>query len=435
MRAGEAMRCAAALASALRSQWSMTAALRERQRRALIAQVHQAVRHVPFYRAAYAAQGIIADALQRLEDVARLPILRRAQIREQPDAFLSEQGDRRAWQESHTSGSMGRPLITWFDPDCWRQVKYALKARWLINAGFRPWHRVAVVDDVPAEELPAHATRLRVTGERWFGARRYLSVFEAPARHLEAYAAFRPHYIYCFPSYFAELANVWTEALRRRVPLRALITSGESMSPALRRRVGEVFGVPVLDVYGATEFKDIAWQCGNAAEYHVNMESVLVEIVDEEGRAVPDGTTGEIVVTSLTNRAMPLIRYATEDRAARLPGACACGRGLERLSAVEGRIVDYLRLPGGDVVSPYQLTTGLSTHRDVRHFKIVQRDAKTLEVAIVLRNDANGDTLDAVRDEIERCVKRQMAVRVRQVASIPRDASGKHRAVELAQSG
>ena len=177
---------------------------------------------------------------------------------------------------------------------------------------------------------------------RW---RQYLSVFEHPELHVPALLAQAPHYIYGLPSYFSALEPVWDDQMRRQIPLRALMTSGEWLNPGLRERLQRTFAVPVLDVYGSTEFKEIAWQCRKGSGYHINMESVIVEIVDEQGKAVAPGEEGEILVTSLTNRAMPLIRYATGDRGRALEGRCPCWRGLERLERIEGRVSDYLRIP------------------------------------------------------------------------------------------
>ena len=157
-----------------------------------------------------------------------------------------------------------------------------------------------------------------------------------------------------------------------------------------------------------------------------------MEIVDESGRLVADGTPGEVVVTALTNRAMPLIRYATEDRAVRLSGRCPCGRGLERLAEVQGRVVDYLSIPSLGCVSPYELTTALSTQPDVMQFKLILRSGNRLEVLLVLRRGATSkQTQLSIQRLIKEKTRHAIEVQVQLVESIPRDASGKHRAVEI----
>ena len=438
MDLSELLSCGWSLADAGISQWRAPAALRERQRRALITQFRHALATVPFYRRQYQAAGLDENSIQTLGDLAKLPRVSRDDIQGNPDLFLTtlwRLGDPSEWYESHTSGSMGKPLQTWFDPECWWQVKYALKARALLAAGIAPYHRVAIVDDVPSEDLERHTSSMALWGEQAFGGRRYLSVFDSPESHAETYARFRPHAIYCFPSYFLELSRFWNASLRRQVPLRALITSGETLPDAARRQLEETFGVPVIDVYGNTEVKDIAWRCRSGHGYHVNMESVLVEILDANGRPAANGKPGEVLVTALTNRAMPLIRYATEDIAVRLPGECPCGRGLERLAMIQGRIADYLPIPAHGNLSPYNLTTALSTHQAVMHFQITLRAGERLEAAVVLRPDAKPDALQSVEQILRQRIGPGFPVKVSAVASIPRDASGKHRAIRVIHPG
>lgn len=431
MDARETLLCAATLIEALRSQWRDAAAQRERQHLALVTQVRHAALRVPFYRASWAQAGVEPASLRSVEDLSRLPIVRRGQIQEQPEAFLAEGGDRRRWHRSRTSGSTGQPLESWFDPACWRQVKYALKARRLLASGWRPGQRIIIIEAMAQAALPGQAGTQRPSGERGMRGCQYLSVFESPERHVPALIASAPRYLYGFPSYFEALARIWDASLRRRIPLRALMTSGEWVHPAARARLERTFGVPVLDVYGSTEFKEIAWQCPGRSGYHMNMESVVVEIVDEEGRAASPGEAGDVVVTSLTNRAMPLIRYATGDRARRLGGRCQCRRGLERLECVEGRVADYLRTPDAGVVSPYELTTAMEEHPEVLQYKVTQASAETLRVAVVLRRGADDSVLSRIRRDVTGCLRNLMEVEVSAVPSIPRAPSGKHCLVEV----
>jgi phenylacetate-CoA ligase len=436
MTGRETLACAAEILEALRSQWQGREAHLARQDRLFGAQARHACAHVAFYRSSWRRAGVDPASLQSVKDLARLPMVHRRQIQEQPEAFLADAGDRRRWHCSKTSGSTGQPLITWFDAACWRRVKYALKLRRLLASGWHPGLRLAIFEAIAPEALAAHARTYRLPGERWAPWRRYFSVFEPPERHLESLAAWRPHYLYGFPSHFAALARSWDAALRRRVPLRALMTSGEWMHPNRRAQLEQNFGVRVLDVYGSTEFKEIAWQCVEGRGYHVSMDSVIVEIVDEAGREVPPGEAGEVAVTSLTNRAMPLIRYATGDRARRLPGRCPCGRGLERLEGVEGRLADYLQTPDRGVLSPYELTTILEEHPEVLQYKVVQRAVDALHIVVVLRRSDNedGGVLARIQRTVSARVGARIAVDVVAAAAVPQEPSGKRRPVEIASS-
>jgi phenylacetate-CoA ligase len=422
MRLGDGLACAGALADAMRSQYLSPSRLRARQQALLQAQLRHASAAVPFYRHA------------SLTALSRLPLLRRETIQADPEAFLAQGMDRSGWHTSHTSGSTGSPLATWFDPACWREVKVVLKVRRLLAWGWRPGQRLVIVEAVAPEGLAAHARSQALPGEGWLGGRRYLSVFEPPESHLDAYRPIRPHFIYGFPSYFLALAECWDASMRRQVPLRALMTSAEWVHPRARRRLEEIFRVPVLDVYGSTECKEIAWQCPTGGGYHINMESVLVELVDEAGREVPPGRTGDVVVTTLTNRAMPLLRYATGDRARRLPGCCPCGRGLERLEGIEGRVADYLVVPGLGQLSPYELTTMIEADPSILRYHVTHRRPDALEVQVVLRPGADGQAVEAVRARLTQRFAGQLRISVEAVSSLPRQASGKTRCVQVAEA-
>jgi len=364
-----------------RSQWYPRERLLELQRRRLADQLQFARGSVPFYRHAWPP-----DPLARLQAgrFADLPLIRREQIQADPRSFLSELGDASTWHTSLTSGSTGRPLESYFDRDCWRRVKYALKLRRLFACGWKPGNRLIVVEAVPARERRRYANAHSLPAERelaWLlGSRELLSLFDPPESHIEFYQSYRPQFIYAPPSYLASLARLWTAEQRERVPLRALMTSGEWMHPAARERIADAFEAPILDVYGSTEFKEVAWQCPEQRALHINMESVLVEVVDEQGVPVPIGHPGEIVLTTLQNRAMPMVRYATSDRGILSDALCPCGRESLSLESIEGRTVDEIRLAGGRSVSPYALTTALESCADLAQYRVVQEGASMLSV-------------------------------------------------------
>jgi len=429
MSAPALLRAASDLVGALRSEWFPVDRLQALQQALLLEQLRHAYANVPFYRRRWPQDPV---EILRSGAFAELPLVRRETVQACPEDFLAETGDRHEWRRSKTSGSTARPLESWLDRRAWQQCKYSLKFRRLLASGWRPGHRVTIVEAVAREALAEHVESYALPGERWLQPRSFLSLFEPTESHLESYRRFRPHHIYAPMSYLAGLARLWSESDRRNVPLRTLQTSGEWFHPQTRRRVSERFGVPVLDVYGSTEFKEIAWQCRELGGYHVNMESVLVEVLDPSGAAVAPGGAGEVVVTSLTNRAMPLIRYVTGDRAALLGGSCRCGRESLRLDAFEGRTVDVLALPDGRRISPYALTTAVETCPGVLQYRIVQLERDRLDVPIVLPG-ASESALAALRATLAGVVGPAVKIDVRVVADLPREPSGKCAPVKLSR--
>ncbi len=163
----------------------------------------------------------------------------------------------------------------------------------------------------------------------------------------------QPDILTCTPSYAIRLGEALAEAgLRpgRGLALRAGLFGAEPWSAQLRARIEELLGLRALDIYGLSEVigPGVAAECAEAADgLHVNEDHFLVEAVDPvTAEPVPDGTAGELVFSSLTRQAVPLLRYRTGDIAALRRGTCACGRTLVKMSQVTGRRDDMLVIRG-----------------------------------------------------------------------------------------
>jgi phenylacetate-CoA ligase len=158
-------------------------------------------------------------------------------------------------------------------------------------------------------------------------------------------------------------------------PQQAILTSAGTLYSWMRTTIESVFGCPVFNRYGSREVGDIACECSHHAGLHVFPWGNYVEILDEEGRPVPDGVEGDIVVTNLNNYAMPLVRYAIGDRGALSPGrACACGRRGQILQTVSGRNIDVFKKRDGTLVDGAFFFHMLYYRDWVYKFQIVQAD-------------------------------------------------------------
>src|SRR6185437_16003324 len=155
-----------------------------------------------------------------------------------------------------------------------------------------------------------------------------------------------PHYLLSYPSNSRALAR-YAQREKIRLPgLRAVHTYGEPLTPDVREACREAWGVPAIDVYSCEELGFVALQCPRHEHYHVQSESVLVEILDEDGLPARPGEIGRVVLTSLHNFAMPLIRYAIGDYA-EVGAPCPCGRGLPVIERLLGRRRNMVTLPDG----------------------------------------------------------------------------------------
>jgi phenylacetate-coenzyme A ligase PaaK-like adenylate-forming protein len=174
------------------------------------------------------------------------------------------------------------------------------------------------------------------------------------ARQVTLLRDLRPDILTCTPSYAIRLGEALAEAgLAGELTLSAGLFGAEPWSVQLRRRIEELLGLRALDIYGLSEVigPGVAAECIEAADgLHVNEDHFLVEAIDpESGTPVPDGTRGELVFSTPTREALPLLRYRTGDIAALRRGACACGRTLVKMSSITGRRDDMLVIRGVNV--------------------------------------------------------------------------------------
>jgi phenylacetate-CoA ligase len=309
-----------------------------------------------------------------------------------------------------TSGSTGRRTTTYFDERGWVLAKHLLKLRARFAAGVRPLDRIALLQDgIDAPRRIGRATRAAA-----------FSVHQPLAEIVPDLRAFAPSVLYGFPGHLALLAETLDAGV---MPVRLVFTSGELLDLPTRRRIETGFGAPVLDVYGCTETKEIAWQCSEKNGYHLNADWVYVEI-DPPGRA------GRLLVTPLYNRAMPLLRYEVGDCGEVLDDEqCPCGRGLPLIRPTLGRSVDYLHLPGGRRLAPYSLTCAIEAIEGMRQYQFVQRAPDLLDLRIVPHNGFGPDAEEAIRQALAAVVP-EVTVSIRRVSEILPERSGKYRIVQ-----
>jgi phenylacetate-CoA ligase len=226
--------------------------------------------------------------------------------------------------------------------------------------------------------------------------------------------------ICCTPSYALAIADHVEDPSRLR--LRAGVFGAEPWTEGLREAIERAFGLTALDIYGLSEVigPGVSAECAEARDgAHVNEDHFLVEVVDPAtGEAVPDGEVGELVFTTLTKEALPLLRYRSGDLASVTRAPCACGRTFARMSRIVGRTDDMLIIRGVNVF-PSEVERvlleipGLEPHYQL----IVERPHHLDELTVQVEGDAR---TDAVRRHIARALGISARVEVLRAGSIPR---------------
>jgi phenylacetate-CoA ligase len=180
----------------------------------------------------------------------------------------------------------------------------------------------------------------------------------------------------------------------------------------------------VLNVYGCTQVKEIAWQCPAREGDHVNADWLLVGV--ESGDAAAGQWAGRLLVTSLYNFAMPLLRYEVGDAGFALEGRCVCGRGLPLISPTLGRSVDYLALASGTLVAPCSLTCAVEATEGMQEYQVIQTQADVVELRVVPNDDFRVASRRALVAAV-RPVLPGVTVRICTMPAIPLEPSGELR--------
>jgi phenylacetate-CoA ligase len=401
--------------SLLRSEWWSAERIVDYQERELVKMLRYAVSNVPYY----ASIGINPKDIQSGRDIRRFPVLTKQDIQTSAELLRNPKLTNQDLNSSTTSGSSGEPTITYFDPRTWLLCKYALKFRRTLLAGTPFGQRLMILSDarVSVDNIP-EPRRFR----RGIYSELHVSLYAPIEKQLDSLISYRPTMIYGAPSVLQALCDYIAERRIDTPIVRTVFLSSEFISARVRAKIEGTFSGRVIGVYGSTEFKEIAWQCSHG-HYHINIESVFVEPGSSANRQ-----DEELLITTLVNRAMPLIRFDIGDYASIKHERCQCGRQSPYLDVILGRRVEYLELPDGRRISPYLLTTNIESLPGLRQYQIVQRRDRSVELRVAFRGESsvanqNIPTLEAI---VRKIVGPETPIDVTCVRRIERSPSGKH---------
>lgn len=405
------------------SQWLAPERLAALQLRQLGAVVRHAHASVPFYRERWRSAYDPARELTR-ERLAALPLLTRRELQDGFEALKSGNtpAAHGAVGEARSSGSTGVPI---------RILKTQLGLVFWNSFALRDhlWHK----RDLRGKLAAIRLGKTPGTFGNWGQATHDLvetgpAVVLSAGEHIETQFQWlrreQPDLLLTYPSITRELARHSLKIGSGLSRLREVRTFGELLGPETRELCRSAWNVPVTDVYSAEEVGYIALQCPLQEHYHVQSEGVLVEVLDERGRPCAPGEVGRVVVTTLHNFAMPLVRYDLGDFA-EVGEPCACGRGLPVLRRITGRVRNMLVTAAGERYWPALSDRKFFEIAPVRQRQVVQKDLDLLEVRLVVASPLTPVQEERLRDLILSGLPPGFRLRFSYRAEIPRGAGGK----------
>lgn len=369
-----------------RSEGWSRADLKAYQDERLRAMVAHAYDTVPFYRRRFDAIRLRPNDIRGRVDLPKLPLITKEDIRRHFDDLRSTAVPAGELRTGHTSGTTGTPLTVGYDRDTvW--MTYAVFDRHYRWAGLRldrHGDRIAVARGnviVPLDQRKPPFWRYNRRQNQMLLSSFHLSKQNLPA-YFDALSAFEPAVIDGYPSTLYLLAK-YLQTRGETFPLRAAVTSSETLYDFQREVIEERFRCRVFDYFALAERAVFSGECERHEGHHVAMEYGLAEITDEAGTPLAPGSTGRLVGTTLHNRAMPLLRYVTNDRSALRPGTCSCGRGLELMDDVTTKAEDVLTLKDGRLISPSVLTHPFKPLDCIEGSQIVQTAPDAVTVRLI----------------------------------------------------
>ena len=373
--------------------------IRELQDERLVKQVKHVWDNVPYYRKKMEEKGVTPDDIKGVDDLHKLPFLSKADLRDAYPYGLLAAPLKDCVRIQSTSGTTGRRVVAFYtknDIDLWEDCC----ARAIVAAGGTNEDVVQI----------AYGYGLFTGGAGLHGGSHKVGSLTLPMssgntdRQLQFMIDLQSTILCCTPSYAAYLAeSIHERGLRDKIKLKAGIFGAEAWSEKMRQEIQNQLGIKAYDIYGLTEISGpgVAFECSDQKGMHINEDHFIAEIIDPDtGEVLPDGTQGELVFTSITKEAFPLLRYRTRDICVLTREKCSCGRTLVKMCKPMGRSDDMLIVKGVNVF-PSQIETVLIEQGYQANYQIIVdrvNNSDTLEVMVEMTQDNFSDNLGKITE-------------------------------------
>ena len=361
----------------------------------LVATVKRVYENVEYYRKKMEEAGVTPDDIKSADDLHKLPFLTKADLRDAYPYGLMAAPLEDCVRIHSTSGTTGKRVVAFYtqhDIDLWEDCC----ARAIMAVG-------GTKKDVCQV---CYGYGLFTGGSGLHGGSHKVGCLTLPMssgnteRQLQFMTDLGSTILCCTPSYAAYLAeSIYENGLRDQIKLKAGIFGAEAWTEEMRRDIEEKLGIKAYDIYGLTEISGpgVAFECEAQTGMHINEDHFIAEIIDPEtGEVLPEGSKGELVFTSITKEAFPLIRYRTRDICVLTREKCSCGRTHVKMCKPMGRSDDMLIIRGVNVF-PSQIEMVLLNKGLTANYQIVvdrANNSDSIEVLVEMTPELFSDTVN-----------------------------------------
>ena len=376
------------------------------QNERLVKTVHHVYQNVPYYKKLMEEKGVTPDDIKSVADLHKLPFLTKADLRDAYPYGLLAVPLRDAVRIQSTSGTTGKRVVAFYtqhDIDLWDDCC----ARAIMAAGGTKEDVVQV----------CYGYGLFTGGPGLNGGSHKVGSLTLPMssgntdRQIQFMCDLEATILCCTPSYAAYLAeSIYERGVRDQIKLKAGIFGAEAWTEEMRHDIENKLGIKAYDIYGLTEISGpgVAFECEAQTGMHINEDHFIAEVINPEtGEVLPDGSKGELVFTSITKEAFPLLRYRTRDICVLTREKCPCGRTHVKMTKPMGRSDDMLIVKGVNVF-PSQIETVLLNQGYEANYQIIvtrENNSDKLEVQVEMTPEMFSDTLSQISAKEEELVE------------------------------
>ena len=372
----------------------------------LVKQVRNVWDNVPYYRKKMEEKGLTPEDIRSVDDLHKLPFVTKDDLRQAYPYGLLARPLKDCVRIQSTSGTTGKRVVAFYtqhDIDLWEDCC----ARAIMAAG-------GTNEDVCQV---SYGYGLFTGGPGLNGGSHKVGCLTIPTssgnteRQIMFIRDLNATILCCTPSYAAYLAESMKEMglSPEDIPLKAGIFGAEAWSQEMRRDIEKTLGIKAYDIYGLTELSGpgVSFECSAQTGMHINEDHFIAEIIDPEtGEVLPEGSKGELVFTSITKQAFPLLRYRTRDICVLRHEDCPCGRTHIKMSKPMGRSDDMLIIKGVNVF-PSQIETVLMGQSFAPNYQIIVdrvNNTDTMEVLVEMTPEMFSDQLSQVAEKEKQVV-------------------------------
>lgn len=396
------------------------------QQRQLYDIVMYAIQHVPYYRDLVLEKHLSFSKENIIEDIKQLPILTKEIIRKEGNRLYSiESVD---YHIATSGGSTGEPVQL-------RHDKYLAKIHpgnyFLSFAGYEPGDKLVLLWGSERDILKGSIGIKAIISNRFVTRRKLLNSFRMTKEDMFNYVSiinkWKPKVILAYTQSIYELAQfIKRENLNVYSP-KGIVVSAGTLYKDWADEIREVFRCPIINQYGSRETPGIAISCTESSELHINTFMNYVEIVDDNGNNLPFDTDGNILVTNLFNKSMPLIRYKIGDIGAlSAKKTCKCGRNLPCLTHVTGRTVNVFKRRDGAKIDGEYFTHLFYGINEVERFQVIQIDYEKIKIKIQSSKILGKDKENEIKNNIYAVMGNNCDIDIEYLDEILPTKSGKY---------